>query len=93
MPTPHAHCLTPLALRGGGAPHPDLPAAPAALGAPPIGPRPPGVRVHYGVPYADHLDTEHFTINWVPGEATVEQAEAAGAALAVTGGWAALSRR
>jgi hypothetical protein len=84
VPTPPATCLTPAALSAGGAPHAALPALPPGIGVGPASggpPRPPVDRTHYGTPYDDHLDTAHFTINWAPGAATLEQAEAAGVAL------------
>lgn len=48
-------------------------------------PGPPLPREIYGTPYDDHLESEHFTINWAPGDADRAAAEDAADALEL--GW------
>ena len=87
------HCLTPEALEALG--HRDVPPhelrlvePPEGVGVRPTSAPPPAGKSAYGNEYADHLNTENFSINWEPRQATAEQAERAGAALEAA--WSAL---
>lgn len=90
-------CLTPQtlqALRGDGpSPHPHAVVAPPRIGQPGP-PGPPSTREIYGTPWPDHLETEHFTINWWDPtvsaqtvELTAEALETAFDALVEEQGW------
>lgn len=79
-------CLTPDALDALA--DPTLPVeerrildAPPGVGRRPDVAPPPDAKAVYGGVYADHLETENFTINWESGHATLDQAERAGEAL------------
>lgn len=79
-------CLTPDALDAVADPlrpvvEERLRVAPPGLGVDPGHPGPPEERVIYGTPYANHVETEHFTINWERGLAYGGGAERAGEAL------------
>lgn len=84
-------CATPQvleALRGRVAPpHPFAVQAPARLGGPGA-PPPGGERVIYGTPYDNHVETEHFTINWWT--AGISEAAATAAGVALEQAWTAL---
>ncbi len=76
--------------------HPGFLRPPPGVGVLPAGrpPGPPLPREIYGTPYPDHLESEHFTINWVAGDASREDAAAAADALELAwetfieaGGW------
>lgn len=79
-------CLTPDALDAVA--HPERPVieerlrrAPPGLGVPALHPGPPAEREIYGTPYARHLETEHFTINWEEGQNFSDAAARAAEAL------------
>lgn len=89
-----ATCATPetlAALRGETAPlYAEMLTPPARLG--PTGRSstapPPAGRTWYGSPYDDHLETEHFTLNWWTSGVTEDDARRAGDALETA--WTAL---
>lgn len=79
-------CLTPDAIEAQLAPgsaisEPRLVQAPAGVGVRPDHSPPPTERAIYGVPYENHLETEHFTLNWAAGVADPEIAARTGASL------------
>lgn len=92
-------CLTPQALDALG--DPDQPVeerrllhAPVGVGVRPDVAPPPDARAVYGTVYANHLETEHFTLNWEEGVAddeiaarTGERLEAAWSTLVTEQGW------
>jgi len=88
-PADAMECGTPQALdalRGlGPATHAGMRSRPPQL-TPPDGPPPPS-RTHYGTPWDDHYDTEHFTINWW--DPTVSPEDVSAAAEALEAGWQA----
>ncbi len=80
------HCLTPDALDALITPDEvvideRLRTAPPGIGVRPAGAPPPDARSIYGTPYENHLETEHFTLNWVGGLDYAEGAATAGVAL------------
>ncbi|MSQ02511.1 MAG: hypothetical protein EXR71_11585 [Myxococcales bacterium] len=86
-------CLTPYALDA--LMHPEavvieerLRTAPPGVGVRPGVAAPPDARSIYGTPYQNHLETEHFTLNWAGGLDYADGAARAGAALEA--GWDAL---
>lgn len=71
------------------APHPAALVAPAGVGLrSAVRPAPPDAKPIYGGPIGPHIDTANFTVQWVEGQATEAQGQAAAEALEEA--WAAL---